>query len=74
MAANSQINGDAFSDERFMKIANRAVINAIEKHRRLGESIVVMRDGQITWLAPEEIPPLETKSKPENSHQIQNGK
>jgi hypothetical protein len=66
MATNSQLNGNAFSDERFMETANRAVANAIEKHRRLGESIVVMREGEIVWLAPEEIPPLRSQSPIEN--------
>lgn len=58
MATNSELS-DAFSNARFEELANRAVSNAIEKHRRLGQSIVVMRDGKITWLSPEEIPPLE---------------
>jgi hypothetical protein len=58
MATNSQIKSDAFSNERFLEVANRAVAEAVEKHRRLGESIIVMRNGKVTWLAPEEIPPL----------------
>ncbi len=61
MATNSQLNPNPFSNERFVEIANRAVAQAIETHRRLGQSTVVMRDGKVTWIAPEDIPPLETE-------------
>lgn len=58
MATNSTLNQDLFSNEHVMKIADRAVSKAIETHRRLGQSIVVMRDGKPTWIAAEDIPPL----------------
>ena len=46
-----------------------AVAKAVETHRRLGQSIVVMRDGKVTWIAPEDIPPLKDDSpgNPEQS-------
>ena len=46
-----------------------AVAEAVERHRRLGQSIVIMRDGKITWVAPEDIPPLkdDSRSSSENS-------
>ncbi len=59
MATNSPLNSE-FSNAHFLEVANRAVAKAIETHRRLGQSIVVMRDGKITWLSPDEIPALET--------------
>ena len=37
--------------------AQQAVAEAIERHRRLGESIVIWRDGQIITLTGDEIPP-----------------
>ncbi|HEY0075514.1 MAG TPA: hypothetical protein VGB77_15560 [Abditibacteriaceae bacterium] len=37
--------------------AQQAVSEAIERHRRLGESIVIWRDGQIVTLTGDEIPP-----------------
>ncbi len=36
-----------------------AVAQAIERHRRLGQSIAIMRDNQVVILAPEEIKPLQ---------------
>jgi hypothetical protein len=47
---------------REVAIVKSAVAEAIETHRRLGQSIVVWRDGKPTWIAPEDIPPLETNS------------
>lgn len=34
-----------------------AIANAIERHRRLGESISILRDGKIVTLTADEIPP-----------------
>ncbi|MBD1211211.1 MAG: hypothetical protein ACK6A9_13990 [Dolichospermum sp.] len=34
-----------------------AIANAIERHRRLGESISILRDGKIMTLTADEIPP-----------------
>ena len=36
-----------------------AVAQAIERHRRLGQSIAVMRDDQVVILTAEEIEPLQ---------------
>ncbi|MEI3652430.1 MAG: hypothetical protein V6D39_21160 [Dolichospermum lemmermannii FEM_B0920] len=33
-----------------------AIANAIEKHRRLGESISILRDGKVVTLTADEIP------------------
>ena len=34
---------------------HKAVSNAIERHRKLGESIVISENGKIITLSPEEI-------------------
>jgi len=49
--------------QKFLEGARVAVAEAIDTHRRLGQSIVVMRDGTVTWIAPEDIPPLENGSR-----------
>ncbi|MTJ11029.1 hypothetical protein FJR11_00125 [Anabaena sp. UHCC 0187] len=38
-----------------------AIANAIERHRRLGESISILRDGKIVTLTADEIPPRDIK-------------
>ena len=57
------------NEEKFLAItrgAQQAVAEAIERHRRLGESIVIWRDGQIVTLTADEIPPqnLESDHRP----------
>lgn len=42
---------------KITQCAQQAVAEAIERHRRLGESIVIWRDGEIVTLTAEEIPP-----------------
>lgn len=37
-----------------------AIAKAIEKHRRLGESISIWQDGQVVTLTAEQIPPLDS--------------
>ena len=40
----------------------RAVREALIRHKKLGQRIVVWRDGQVVWIPPEEIeipPPIE---------------
>ena len=34
----------------------KGVRQALRQHKLLGQSVVVMRDGEIVWLRPEEIP------------------
>ncbi|MBW4510502.1 MAG: hypothetical protein KME64_28895 [Scytonematopsis contorta HA4267-MV1] len=36
-----------------------AIAEAIERHRKLGESISIMRDGKIVTLTAEEIPQVQ---------------
>lgn len=39
------------------QVMQEAVAEAIERHRRLKQPIVGMRDNRIVWLRPEDIPP-----------------
>lgn len=39
-----------------------AIAEAIERHRRLGQSISIMRDGKIVTLRGEEIPATTTET------------
>jgi hypothetical protein len=46
--------------DRIERALRRAVQEALRMHKRVGNPIAVWRDGQVVWLAPEEIPvPLE---------------
>ncbi|MDP5017458.1 MAG: hypothetical protein NWQ43_09190 [Dolichospermum sp.] len=38
-----------------------AIANAIERHRRLGESISILQDGKIVTLTADEIPQRDVK-------------
>jgi len=42
--------------QKIVESAKAAVADAIEEHRRAGRAIVVLRDGQVTWIQPEDIP------------------
>ncbi len=44
--------------DKILKGVQEAVAQAIERHRRLGQSIAVMRDDQVVILTAEEIEPL----------------
>ena len=54
-----QVTPSQMSEEtaQMLALAQQAVAEAIERHRRLGESIVIWRDGQIVTLTADEIPP-----------------
>lgn len=36
-----------------------AIAQALDRHRRLGESIAVWRDGEVVTLPPDQIPTIE---------------
>ena len=36
-----------------------AISKAIERHRRLGESISILKDGKVVTLTSDQIPPLD---------------
>jgi hypothetical protein len=44
-----------FFHERLKKSVPNAVADALQKHKRNGEPIVVWRDGQIVEIPPEQI-------------------
>jgi hypothetical protein len=41
-----------------------AIAQAIERHRKLGESIAVWRNGKVVALTADQIPPMESPSAP----------
>jgi len=42
--------------ERITAALRMAMREALRVHKRLGNPIAVWRDGQVVWLAPEDIP------------------
>ncbi|MEH2144250.1 hypothetical protein [Nostoc sp.] len=40
-----------------------AIAKAIERHRKLGESISIWQDGQVVTLTADQIPPLDSTCK-----------
>ncbi len=54
--ANGKID-ELFADSALMeKTLQRAVQEALLRHKRAGNPIAVWRDGQVVWIPPEEIP------------------
>jgi len=45
----------AFTSEDLIDAIDRAVRAALARHKALGQSVVVWRDGKVVWLTPEEI-------------------
>ncbi|HAX74955.1 MAG TPA: hypothetical protein DCY88_03755 [Cyanobacteria bacterium UBA11372] len=41
-----------------------AIAEAIEKHRRLGQSISIWQDGKVVTLTADQIPPLDREKQP----------
>lgn len=39
----------------------KAVAEAVERHRKLGEAIAVWQNGEVVILSPDQIPPLESQ-------------
>lgn len=42
-----------------------AIAQALERHRKLGESIAIWRDGKVVILEADQIPSLQTRLSPE---------
>ena len=45
-----------------------AIAEAIEKHRRLGQSISIWQDGKVVTLTADQIPPLEREKQQRESN------
>jgi hypothetical protein len=57
----------AFAQQnRITQGVKAAVAQALDRHRRLGESVVVMQGDVIVTLKPEEIPPMPVSVVPLN--------
>jgi hypothetical protein len=50
------------AQETILKGVKVAIAQAIERHRRLGESIAVWQDGKVVILEADQIPPLPPES------------
>lgn len=44
-----------------------AIAAAIERHRKLGESISIIQDGKVITLTAKEIPTIQNQQKSENN-------
>ena len=42
--------------------ARLAIAQAVERHRKLGESIAIWRDGKVVVLTADQIPPMQTEN------------
>ncbi len=47
---------DLDNDEEVNQALSTAVRDALRRHKRLGQSVVVWQDGKVVTLAPEDIP------------------
>ena len=61
MNSNSNIQSDPLQElfedgKRLDYLAKEAVRDALREHKRLGQSVVVWRDGKVVTVAPEDIP------------------
>jgi 20S proteasome alpha/beta subunit len=54
----SEINHVA-SHEKITEVAKSAIAQAIERHRKLGESIAVWQEGKVVILSAEQIPTVQ---------------
>ncbi|WP_413166077.1 hypothetical protein ACL6C3_05650 [Capilliphycus salinus ALCB114379] len=43
----------------------QAIANAIERHRKLGESISIWKEGKVVTLTADQIPPLSSTDQPQ---------
>ncbi|PIG91371.1 hypothetical protein [Gloeocapsopsis sp. IPPAS B-1203] len=48
-------------------VVQAAIAQAIERHRRLGESIAIWRDGKVVILEADQIPELQVEQRQETS-------
>lgn len=59
MAESKQIA----SYETLTQLTRLAIAQALERHRRLGQSIAVWQDGSVVILEADQIPPLDSQSE-----------
>lgn len=56
--------------ERIDRAVKQAVMEAVEKHRRLGQSVAIWQDGKVVILTADRIPPLLPDGDPNPSQAI----
>ena len=44
---------------RMLRAMTRAVREAVEVHRRMGNPIATWKDGHVVWIQPQDIPPYD---------------
>ncbi len=57
----SEIN-HVISHDKITEIAKSAITQAIERHRKLGESIAVWQEGKVVVLRADQIPTVQESS------------
>jgi 20S proteasome alpha/beta subunit len=57
----SEINPVA-SYEKITEVAKSAIAQAIERHRKLGESIAIWQEGKVVILSADQIPTMQKSS------------
>jgi 20S proteasome alpha/beta subunit len=57
----SEVNPVA-SHEKITEVAKSAIAQAIERHRKLGESIAVWQEGKVVILSADQIPTMQKSS------------
>ena len=55
-------NSNELLSSRINKGVNKAIAEAIEKHRKLGEAIAVWQNGEVVILSSDQIPNLENQN------------
>jgi hypothetical protein len=69
MGANEKRTIDGlFADSALMeKVLQRAVQEALLRHKQAGDPVAVWRDGRVVWIPPEEIPEPLSEPRPSGS-------
>jgi len=67
MSVDSEMSVDQFlrENERIERALRRGVREALIRHKKLGQPIVIWRDGKVVWVPAEEIeipPPVEDET------------
>jgi hypothetical protein len=59
------------SYETLTELVRSAIAQALERHRRLGQSIAVWQNGKVVILEADQISSLQLESQPEQSRSVE---
>jgi hypothetical protein len=59
------------SYELLTELTQSAIAQALDRHRRLGQSIAVWRDGKVVILAVDQIPPPQLEPGVDSSRRVE---